>query len=253
MNNNMRSFYDNFVDDWRRKMHMKFHLLLLSLLFLLPAISLGQTMPFPGLKSIDITPPNYPLIGAPFRIIVWFDPNISSVINKEVVDGYPRLRVLRTRINRHKNENFFIDFHEGPSLDPTFIICPEQGVQWVREFGGTTLIIPGDGFLYVSGHSNNYFNKRKKFVLKGKELIEIKQPFYYVGIESRALKDLTITSKKQGGEIVAHIPKGERVEVILNEGDYFLLKTQIGLTGWARVENIGQKAEVLEGIFFLGD
>jgi hypothetical protein len=42
-------------------------------------------------------------------------------------------------------------------------------------------------------------------------------------------------------------------QLSLNEGDYFLLKTQIGLTGWARVENIGQKAEVLEGIFFLGD
>lgn len=236
-------------------MHSKHFLILQSVLFLLPAISLGQTIPFTGLKSIDITPQNYPSIGAPFRIIVWFDPKISLIINKsrDVGDGYSQLRVIRSRINRNKNENFFIEFDEGPSLDPTFIIYPEKGEKLIGRFWGTTLIIPGDGFLYVSGHTNNYFDQRKKFALKDGELVEIKQPFYYVGIQSRALRNLTITSKKHGGEIVANIPKGERVTVILSEDDYFLLKTHFGLLGWIRVENIGQESEVLEGIFFLGD
>ncbi len=236
-------------------MRIKFLPFLLSLLFLLPAISFGQTMPFPGLRSIDITPPGFPSIGATFPIIVWFDPKVSLVINKprDVGDGYSFFRILRTLIDRSKTENFFIEFDEGPSLDPRFIIYPEKGVKWSAEFPGTTLIIPGNGFLYVSGHTNNCFDQRKKFALKETEFVEIKQPFYYVGIESRALKDLAITSKQRSGEVVAHIPKGEKVTIILNEDECYLLKTQFGLLGWVRLQNIGQEAEVLEGIFFYGD
>jgi len=77
------------------------------------------------------------------------------------------------------------------------------------QISSTTLIIPGNGFLYVSGHTIIALII-EEICLERERILEVRQPFYYVGIESRTLKDLAITSKKQSGEIVAHIQRTKK-------------------------------------------
>ncbi|MCF7886162.1 MAG: hypothetical protein K9M80_06685 [Candidatus Marinimicrobia bacterium] len=57
---------------------------------------------------------------------------------------------------------------------------------------GLRISIPGDGNIYISGHTNNMFNKRRIYHLESNTLKEIKQPFYYVGQEGVLQKDITL-------------------------------------------------------------
>jgi hypothetical protein len=41
--------------------------------------------------------------------------------------------------------------------------------------------------------------------------------------------------------------------VLINDGDYYLLKTPFGLVGWAKFDTASQDASDVEGIFFMGD
>jgi hypothetical protein len=54
--------------------------------------------------------------------------------------------------------------------------------------------------------------------------------------------------------MVARVPKGSKVVVLLNQGDYYLIKTSFGLVGWLKLpdEPLGSKPTI-EGLFVAGD
>jgi len=67
------------------------------------------------------------------------------------------------------------------------------------------------------------------------------------------LKDIALLSAKGGKEVVARLPKGSALTVVLAEEDWYLIKTPFGLVGWLEVKDYTQQAETLEGLFFQGD
>jgi hypothetical protein len=117
---------------------------------------------------------------------------------------------------------------------------------------GTLFVIPGDGCVYSGGHTNNMFSARALYCRKGAVLQPVAQPFSYAGFQSKALRKLTLYADKQKSGIVTTIAPGGFVEVVLQDGDTFLLRDGFGLIGWAALE-ISQQAVDIEGFFYNGD
>jgi hypothetical protein len=141
----------------------------------------------------------------------------------------------------------------GGSNDPQCVFSasqdPEQdGVA----IPGLLFVIPGDGCVYSAGHTNNMFAARVLHCLKDGKLQPVTQPFSYAGFRSKALRPLTLYADKQKSGIVTTIAPGAFVEVVLQDGDLFLLRNQFGLVGWTALEQ-GQQATDIEGFFYNGD
>ena len=202
---------------------------------------------FPDLKKIEVDK----------SIFVHFKPSECTVLN-EIVPNEAQCKevnVLVTRLIPEIKDSFLIRYSEGPSVDPCFLIYRyDKDTTKLLHYAidGLSLFIPGDGFLYFSGHSDNMFDTRRKYRVLKDTLIEVIQPFYFVGINSKALADITIYSDTDMLNQVAIVPKGSSVFVVVNRGDYYLIKTPFGLLGWIFIPNGGQHT-ILEGIYFAGD
>lgn len=223
----------------------------LCCLSLILPIPLAAAEPFPGLQPIEIE--DY------FKVRIFYDPKISQGMNEPLNPegaeaGEPRVtRRLRTKIDRTKDEEVWIDFDPGPSVDPGIVVTRVGSTEPAGYVSGLDFYIPGTGAIYASGHTNTMFDTRVKYVLEGGKLSEVKQPFYWVGLESKALKDIALLSAKGSQEVVARLPKGSALTVVLAEGDWYLIKTPFGLVGWIEVKDYAQQAETVEGLFFQGD
>lgn len=217
----------------------------------LPVAAGPAAEPFPGLRSLEFK--GY------FTATIFYDPKISQVVNtplnaEESEQGAPLVtRAIRTKIDRTKSEEVWIDYDEGPSADPEIIVTRVGSEEPAGYVPGLKFYIPGTGAIYASGHTNTMFDTRRKYVLERDKLVEVKQPFYWVGLESKALKDIALLSRKGGQEVVARLPKGSALTVMLAEEDWYLVKTPFGLVGWLEVKDYTQEAEVIEGLFFRGD
>jgi hypothetical protein len=215
------------------------------------AHAVEKAEPFPGLKLFEIK--GY------ITARIWYDPEISQVVNKPVnpegaETGEPLVtRVLRMRLDRTRPEEYFVDFDEGPSVDPEIVLTRVGAAEPAGYASGLTFYLPGNGAIYAAGHTNNMFDARTKMVVRDGKLVEVPQPSYWVGLESKALKDLTLTSAKGKGEVIARISKGGTITVLLNEGEWYLLKTPFGLVGWVHIPGGSQEADTIEGLFFAGD
>lgn len=159
---------------------------------------------------------------------------------------------------------YVLNWDEGPSGDPNFRIVNDNTKQEINythdgepwDIAGDNIIIPGNGYLYISGHTNNLFNEHRKFTIKKNKLIEIEQPFYYVGIDDTLLQELVIYSDTSETSILAHLPKGYRVTVLINikNTNWFLIKTKYNLVGWARLSlGYSMYPDFIEEIFYNGD
>lgn len=229
---------------------MKIRALLLLALVSLPTFA---AEPFPGLRKVEFY--DY------FPVKIFYAPQGTEVLNKPLNadrpadDGSPLVtRVLKTRIDQGKSEEVFIDYDPGPNVDPEIAVTRVGSAEPAGYVSGLNFYIPGTGAIYASGHTNNNFDTRRKYVLQGDRLVEVKQPFYWVGLESKAKKDLVLYSAKDQKEVVAQLPKGSAVTVVLNEGeDWYLLKTPFGLVGWLKIEVRSQEADTIEGLYFAGD
>jgi hypothetical protein len=201
---------------------------------------------FPGLETHEIK--GY------LTAVIHYDPQITQPVGKRLTsEDEPRVvRVFRTRIDRTKDEWYFVDYDEGPSVDPFFIITREGSEEPAGTIPGVHLYLPGNGSIYTSGHANTMFDEHRKYTVRNGQLVETKQPFLHVGIEGKAKKDLTIYSTP-AQEAVASIPKGAPMTVLLADGDHYLIKTAFGLVGWVTIPADSQEATVIEGLFFAGD
>lgn len=157
-------------------------------------------------------------------------------------------------------DSLTILFDTGMSDDPEFSIYGKDQ-KLVGHVSCVEMYINASGLVYTAGHANNMFNRRRKFQIQKDTLLEIKQPYYYVGIKGPIQKDVTLYKNKTGPETVAQLPKGYEVEVLLAESsnkDYeadllFLVRTDFGLVGWLRLENEDMFGGVLTELFFMGD
>jgi hypothetical protein len=141
----------------------------------------------------------------------------------------------------------------GGSNDPQCVLSASQDPeQEGTAIPGTLFIIPGDGCVYSGGHTNNMFSARALTCRKDGKLQPVAQPFSYAGFRSKALRKLTLYADKENSGIVTAIAPGGFVEVVLQDGDFFLLRDGFGLTGWAKLEQ-AQEATDIEGFFYYGD
>jgi hypothetical protein len=141
----------------------------------------------------------------------------------------------------------------GGSNDPQCVFSASQDPE--KEgvaIPGTLFYIPGDGCVYSGGHTNNMFSARALTCRKDGVLQPVAQPFSYAGFQSKALRELTLYADKRNSGIVTTIAPGGFVEVLLQDGDFFLLRDAFGLTGWAKLEQ-AQQASDIEGFFYNGD
>lgn len=209
-----------------------------------------------------------------FTYTIRFESTLTTVLNERIDEEYGgnlTVKAILTRLSSASKEKYIVVFSEGASVDPFFVIHhinEKHGIDSTfkiyamindekRAIGGIKgleLIIPGNNSVYVSGHTNNMFNMRRKFLLKDNRLEEIRQPFYYVGLKSETLQPVELYSDTSHEIKVAHLPAGYQVEVLVNKGDDYLLKTPFGLTGWIRIP-FGTFAErtPIKGIYFAGD
>lgn len=194
---------------------------------------------------------------------IYFDSKNTSIINKKVdstsifyeeyTDDILLHEFITTKINKSNNEKLFILFDYGMSADPNFSLIKKvkDSIKRIGSISGLTLYIPGNGYLYAEGHTNNYFNKRKKYQLINEKLIEIKQPFYYVGIKTKTKGLMSIYDEKNKKNIVAKLPKNSEIEILLNDNNYYLIKTSFGLIGWWKYD--GNSINIIKEIYFNGD
>lgn len=192
-------------------------------------------------------------------VSVHYDKKYSTIINEDITDeesGIKTIRLIETKLKANSNNIYIIDFNEGVSNDPCFQIYYKENnkLTYIDQFGGLDLTIPYDGYLYSSGHANTMFNKRKKFAIENNNVIEIEQPFYYIGIESKTTVDIDIFSDLNMTKVVAHLVKGTTVSVIMNYNkNYYLIKTDFGLLGWIMIPSGKRDKTIIEDIYFAGD
>jgi hypothetical protein len=167
------------------------------------------------------------------------------------------IKAIKTKIDNSSTDEYFVVFSFGLSSDPAFWFYKSDNFEKVAfSVSGLRLYIPGNGSIYVSGHTNNNFDVRKKYQLKDSKLIEIQQPFYYVGLKTKTLKPIKIYDSKKLENVIANLPENYKIEVLLSENDnssLFLVRTEFGLTGWIDLGYIGQKPDKIDNIFFNGD
>lgn len=211
---------------------------------------------FPGLKTLNVDGSD-----SPQATKISYDPALAEVINKPLNaagaanNAEPEVtRLLVARLDREGQAKYTIDFDPGPSADPTFIISNEKSGERIGSIGADALTVPGNGFIYSSGRSNNLHVERQKFAIREGKLVEVEQPFSYVGLDTKANVPLTLTAGKGTGEVIAKVNKGGEVNVVLRDGEYLLIKTPFGLIGWWKMntEVMADNAEI-EGIYYAGD
>jgi hypothetical protein len=157
-------------------------------------------------------------------------------------------------------DSLYVLFSHGPSEDPSFSISTKAG-KVLGDVNGLELYLTNTSTFYVNGHTNNLFNKRRKFQIKSDTIAEVAQPFYYVGLQSVTLKDVVLYKDKTSTEVVASLPKGYKVEVILTDygkpdfelEDHSLVRSDYGLMGWVRINKEESWDKIIKGLFFAGD
>ncbi len=210
----------------------------LVLIFLFVATSI-YTNPFSHLKSIKYK-----------KVKISYAPHLTTIINKKLISI--KKSVLITRINRHKKTKYLVQFGWDKFLGPLFTISMKKKGKQVQvgQISTMHLIIPGNGYLYTKGHINNMFYMKRKYQIKNLKLLEIIQPFFYVGKTTKTLKPISIYSNKDLTHKVARLPKGYQITILLNQGSYYLLKTGFGLVGWVKLSGMQKKKRVFKEIYF---
>lgn len=232
------------------------------LAFILVSINaFGQSDNFPNLKKINI-------VSSDLKATFGFDPNSFALINKKCTD-LPKSDFLWCeddeleefyKLGDFKSDKLkhaiTIGFTFGMSVDPEFILFNSKNKIIGRVYAWN-LYLNSNGVFYTSGHVNNFFDQKRKFEINGDTIIEIKQPFYHVGLKSTTKEQITLYSDKRGGEVVAVLPKNYEIEILLAEYGknemgaerYFLVKTKFGLVGWINYES----PTAIEGLYYAGD
>jgi hypothetical protein len=181
----------------------------------------------------------------------WVDTN--SVFDSEGARFFGLYEYAKTKIVRNSEKYYHIMFDWGPSYDPNFSIYTVENGEAVLigSISATRLYIPGNGNIYAEGRQNQIFNVRQKFKIKNGKIEEVKQAMKYVGLKTTTNELIKLSIEKESSSNIAVLPKGAEVEVLLNEGNYFLIRTSFGLVGWWKWSY--DKNNVIEGLYLSGD
>ncbi len=155
-------------------------------------------------------------------------------------------------------DSVYVIYSAGMSVDPCFGIYTKSN-KAIGKFNCLEFYINASGTIYTAGHTNNMYNRRRKFQIQTDTILEIKQPYNYVGLKGKTLKEFNLYKDKTGNDIVAQVPKGYEIEILLADAttkdfevDYnFLVRTDFGLVGWLKLEGFAEP--VIDGLYYAGD
>jgi|GEM_PF-3312998 len=205
-------------------------------------------------------------------LIIKYDPSNSYIIAKQYIDldsdynGTFSLDetdgcdswewiMLKTKLNRNIDKYYYITFDMCPS-GWEFVIYEEGNKKSISDLSAENLVIPGNGTLYTSGHTGN-FNVRRKYELSNNKIVEVEQPYYYVGLKSRTLNTINIYQTKDCKKVIATLPKDYEIEILLTEESFtpslYLVRTSFGLVGWAKLRAGQYESIDVEGLFYNND
>jgi hypothetical protein len=206
-----------------------------------------------------------------------YELNSFTVVNKrcdelpETDPCYEAYNSLETvLLGRYKDasmsESVNILYSPGPSIDPTFKITDKDNHKVIWEYVAEELCIASSGIIYTAGSINKMFQERTKWRLFGGRVQEVQQPYLYVGLKGKLLCDVKLYSEKTGGQVVATLPKGYEIEILLADMEgiqsergisspkNYLARSAFGLIGWLRLTEAQMYGTpVLPGLLFHGD
>jgi hypothetical protein len=243
---------------------MKKIVLYLPLLF---ASFLGFSQkPFPHLATYEL---QTKYMG---EIPIHYVEELGTVINKTLGSlpeshplwtnefGTDDILAMELKFDRNSNKKYYFVFTYGPSADPAFYFYDIEADEYINAAPGTEIYVPGNGYVYSTGHTNSMFNIRKKWKFNGSEFEEVKPDLYYVGLKTKTLQPLTLYSDQELTTQFANLPANYDIEVLVAERPdkftttwKYLIKTSFGLVGWTYAKGGQVRPIDIEGIYFNGD
>lgn len=172
---------------------------------------------------------------------------------------------------KKKKKKYGFTFDMGASEDPGFTIHIWKKNKW-QDIGitsGYRLYLSASGAVYSEGHSNNYFNVRRKYQLINDKLVETKQALLLVDFDCKTSNLMKMrASMAADSKVVARLPKGNSVKVIASKfyfaeqdlvmetnGFPFLVSTSFGLVGWVNINPgyLDRPGDPVNCITYFGD
>lgn len=220
-----------------------------------------ELSPFPYLDKIDVS--NFE------KTELYLNKNDAQIINRkrnelepshlfyaEECEGEYMTLVAICKIDNTSNE-YAIVF--GACPNPEFIIYnakfPEKKIGTIN---ANKLFITGNSSIYCSGGEGT-FNAKRKYVIRKDSLIEIGQPFYYIGLKTKTLRPIKLYQSQDLENEIASLPVNYPVEIIASDKSFnetqglYLVKTKFGLIGWAKlIAGQGNSIDI-EGLLYRGD
>ena len=204
----------------------------------------------------------------------YFNPANSKFLNETLPIKGDRPEIYRALRGKFAGDDkeYLLQCDEGMSADPNCTIfpagdnIPDGPYYGDNTLNGETYYIPGNGYIYTDTRANLFYQTRSKYVLQDGKLSKIKQPYQYIGVNSKAQNSF----KLDGLDGKKHaVKKGEKVHIILDDpyaipckkdslcNIKLLLKNSHGNIGWvvpdlvnSEYENPGPKIEYIR---FYGD
>jgi hypothetical protein len=134
-----------------------------------------------------------------------------------------------------------VGFDNGPSDDPSFWVKQVSGSDSIRSraafLPGEKMYVSAKGEFHVENRNGQCFLHKRKYEFRDGEFCELAQPFYLINRNTRTSSDLLMYEHKGNqGRVMAKVPKGSSVRVLLKENslgeDNYLVANGHGLVGW---------------------
>ncbi len=189
---------------------------------------------------------------------IHFPAEYTKILNTVVKEGDPFYceinnndkLLIETRLDTTNNQIYNIYFSYGMSLDPFFAVF--SGNKPVVYITGLELTVEGNGKIYSSGHTNTFFNERRLWNVVGDTITEQRQPFLYSGLKTVALTDFPVYTDTLLQFEVKTIRAEDSLEVLINQGEFYLLKDKNNIVGWWKLDNYMRSNQVKD-VYYLGD
>jgi hypothetical protein len=229
-----------------------------TLLLCLCGLTFAQNEPFSYLQKLEINSEEGIYIKYNTQFTEVFNQSISELsdsdpLRKNYSYEFNDIKLLKTRLQTDSSTEYFVVFSYGPSFDPVFKFYRDDNLsEPAFSIYALKLYITGSA-IYSAGHTNNYFNMRRKFVVQQNKLVEVEQPFYYVGLKTKTLKPIKLSDNN--GKVVATLTKDYNIEVLMYDAEQkkFLVSTEFGLTGWVFLKDVGTMPYPIDKLFYNGD
>ncbi len=229
---------------------------ILILLILLPFCLLAQQKRDYFTNLVEFNHPSFKSSGC-FALPNSVSASSLGVLNDEDMPSYPLVYPI---ISENQKDKYLVAYSDGPSGDPNFEIhkvLSNGQMEFLTSISGEEIYFSGNGYIYTFCRSNNNFLKRQKFLFNGTDVVESKQPYYYVGLTTKTQKNITLYADYACKEKLAVVGANSEIEILVTEyseqNTKFLIRTPFGLCGWWLMDRDYPFSEEIEGVSYAGD